>query len=736
MERRHLTLMFTDIVGYSRLMGQNEAQCIAMLGEYRRILLAQIEQQGGTVIEFIGDAVFARFDTPQSAVQAGIDIQKDLGAYNLEKDPTLPKLQSRIGIHSGEVNIKDDALFGDDVNIAARLEPIAVADGLCISDAVYQAVKGQLFEPTLSLGTQPLKNIESKKIKAYLVRPAGITLSTHAHYWLRKTKQKIERYRYPLTACLLAIILAGVYFIPRWLVPGYTANYVEIADFKNLMSEDGSPDYFSAGITEALRSQLADMRDIYILEAGKGVRGPIRLEGSVQKIGEQLRIAYRLFRRKDNVQIAGGKLDGAYKDIFILQDRVVAEIAGYLASEFNIRRFRPAAPKLTSDITAYDYYLQGLAFLNKPNNHDYFDEAIKLFSTALVHDKNFAKANAGLCSIYRKKFLVTHNSNWAERAEEYCQLALRQDDSLTEVYQSLGDLYRDTGRHKESMEIFQKAISIDDNNIEAKLGLASVYKVKNEIQMAEEIYMSAVEEQPKNWKTHQDLANFYAVTGKLSRAIDIYKQVLKITPENEVAYSNMGAVYFYLGNYNAAAESFDSALVYSQSSWAYSNTGTMYYFSGNFSKSAEMFRQAIKLSPDDYRLYGNLADAMRQLGKDSEAKENYRKTIDLALEGLEVNDKDPNLYQNLALSYFFEDDVEKAEINLKKATDLAPNDIDILYTNVKLLSLMKQEKVALEALKRLFEAGYSQSLVDADPDLNHLKKIPGYDDVILLTGNE
>ena len=118
------TLMFTDIVGYSRLMGRNEAMAIELLGEYRKILLAHIEAQDGRLVECIGDAIFARFDTAAKATAAAIAIQQHLQTFNELRDKKLPRLQTRIGLHKGEVTLRDQAIFGDTVNIAARLEPL------------------------------------------------------------------------------------------------------------------------------------------------------------------------------------------------------------------------------------------------------------------------------------------------------------------------------------------------------------------------------------------------------------------------------------------------------------------------------------------------------------------------------------------------------------------------------------------------------------------------------------
>src|ERR1041384_3792586 len=149
-EHREQTLMFSDIVGYSRLMGRDEALTIEMLGDYRKILLAHIAENDGIFIEFAGDAIFSRFDSALSAVKAAVAIQKHLQLFNQGRDKELPRLQTRIGIHKGLVLLRENAVLGDDVNIAARLEPLAVPDGICISKAIYDDIKIDVREPIRS----------------------------------------------------------------------------------------------------------------------------------------------------------------------------------------------------------------------------------------------------------------------------------------------------------------------------------------------------------------------------------------------------------------------------------------------------------------------------------------------------------------------------------------------------------------------------------------------------------
>jgi adenylate cyclase len=724
------TLMFTDIVGYSRLMGRDEAMAIEMLGDYRKILLSHIEQQNGQLVEFIGDAIFARFDVAASATAAAIAIQQHLQAFNEVRDKKLPPLQTRIGLHKGEVMLRDNAVFGDSVNIAARLEPLAVADGICISQTVYDEIRFTLSSPAKRLGMQTLKNIE-QKIRVYLIKPSGIGWRDHLFYFLRGLNKKIVAYRYPLTACLLALIVAGFYFIPRWLVPGYTANYVEIADFQNLMNEKGDADYFSAGITEAVRSQLADMRDVYIVDAKEGIHAPIRLEGSVQRLGDNLRIAYRLFRRKDNVQIAGGKLDGTYQDIFILQDRLVGEIARYLADEFDLQNFRPAPLRLTNDVTAYDYYLQGLEFLNKPSSQENFDYAIQRFSQALIHDKKFVLANSGLCEAYRLKYELTSSADWIERAEYYCLESLSLDGDSAKTNAAVGAFYRDIGRYSDSVGYLTKSIEKDANNVSAIIALARAYDLMQDSAGAEAIYVDLIRKEPKNWEAYQGYGYFLVRHGRHKEAIQIYRKVLDLTPENVIAINNLGASYLFLGDFKNAIKLFEEALVISPSSSAFSNLGAVYYYLGLFDRAVDNYKKSIDLSPSDIRYLNNLSDAYFFIHGHAELSDYYRKRVQFYAENEIIsNPSGMSGYLYLAIAYAHFGKISDAKKALDEAIKIDPGYYFSDYVGLRIAVAENNYDSIVTNVNNLKLSGYSEALITADPYFHILKSDGAFSSVL------
>lgn len=716
------TLMFTDIVGYSRLMGRNEALAVEMLGDYRSILLSEINAQGGRLVEFVGDAIFARFDTATAAVAAAIAIQQHLLAFNEARDKKLPRLQTRIGLHKGEVMLRDGSVFGDAVNIAARLEPLAVADGICISQAVYEEIRLTLSSPAKRLGSQTLKNIQ-QKIRVFLIKPSGIGWRDHLHYFLRALNRKIFVYRYPLALALIGLIAAGIYFVPRWLIPGYAANYVEIADFKNLMNEKGDADYFSSGITEAVRSQLADMRDVYIVDAKEGIHAPIRLEGSVQKLGDNLRIAYRLFRRKDNVQIAGGKLDGTYQDIFILQDRLVGEIARYLADEFKLQNFRPAPLRLTNDITAYDFYLRGLNFLELPGIHENIDLAIQNFNVALIHDGNFSLANTGLCRAFWKKYEITKNVAWLNDAEKYCLISLSQNEKSTKTYQAIGMIYLDTGRYKEAIEYLERGRGIDTYDVANSVALAYGYHLSGDDIKAEKIYKDTILNAPKDWRSHFGYGVFLTRKGRYDDAIYSFEKTLKITPENVLALNNMANNYLFKGDFEAAAVIYEKSTIIEPSAAAYANAGTMFYLSGDFVRAVEFYEKAMRLQPDSYQFMVYLADAYKFIpDKKHLADKYFNDAIKFCLGEIEKNKNVASAYQYLARSHIYFGNMQAAREAMILADQLDSVSAESCYSNLRIAVVGNNDADVRKYTLCLLGMEYSEKFILNDPDFSILKE--------------
>lgn len=727
------SLMFIDLVGYSRLMERNEEQAIVLLEKYQNIAVRKIEKYNGSVVEFVGDAVFACFDQASEAVPAACEIQTALAKEDVKFLHHSTSIQARIGLHSGEVRLKDGGVFGDSVNIAARLEPISVPGGICLSYAMLKLLPEPIPQPLLDLGKKKLKNIVDS-VGVILVRPSGIDWRIRLFYQKYRISQFLNSKPYFSMAMVTALFFLVLIFLPLSSEKRHLANYLEVSDFKNINTQGGGVNYFSAGISAAVRSQLGTIPNMLIVDGSKGVRGDLRLEGTVQKYQNQIRLSYTLIRNKDNVQIAAGQLDGSYNDIFVFQDRVAADIAGHIYNEFSLTSDRPAALKMTENIEAYDYYLQGLEKLKISKTHDNLDDAIQSFSSALLHDSKFALANSGLCQAYLEKYKFTQVSQWASKAQEYCQLAFKQDDSLLRVYITLATLYTETGRFESALESLTKVFAVEPYNVEAKLSFANVLRLQNKGKAAEAMLRDLLLDHSRNWHVYMQLSSLLMHTGRIEEAISVYQQALKFSPENSMIYSNLGGAYLYVGDFEEAANAFAESVRIAPSSWGYSNSGTLYYHAGNYHKAAAMFRNAIRLAPEDFRWRVNLADTIRQIPEqEADAEQYYLQGIKLAQAGLQVNDSDPGTHMYLATSYLFTGQFSLAKEHLEKAKKLSPDDANTLYIELKYWEVLNKPERALAVLKKLLATGYAAQLLDNDPDLSRLRADVRFQTILTAT---
>ncbi|MES2676146.1 MAG: tetratricopeptide repeat protein, partial [Pseudomonadota bacterium] len=446
-------------------------------------------------------------------------------------------------------------------------------------------------------------------------------------------------------------------------------------------------------------------------------------EGSVQKIGENLRIVYRIFRREGNVQIAGGKLDGAYQDIFILQDRLVGEIAKNLAYEFKLQNFRPAPLKLTGDITAYDYYLRGQEYLGKPTSHENTDEAIQRFNAALLHDPRFALANTGLCNAYWKKYELTSSASWLSDAERYCLLALEQDEQSAITYKAIGAIYRDTNRYQKAIEVLEKGMLVDKYAVTTAVVLASVYDLTGDKKKAEELYIETINLAPKNWKAYEGYGYFLTRNGRYDEAINNYNKVLEFAAGHIFSLNNIGINYFYKNEFKKAALAFEQAAQIEPTSSIFANTGGMYYSSGEYQKAVDMFEKAIRLEPENYQWMVCIADAYKFIpAKKQLADEYFKRAIRLANEEININPNIARSYQYLARARAYFGEVSKANEMMAVADTLDPESTEALYAHLRIAVTESNDEKIRKYAKSLLETEYSVKLLLADPDFSVLKE--------------
>jgi adenylate cyclase len=398
-QRRLAAILAADVVGYSRLMQADESATLAVLKERRaKILQPTVANHHGRIIKVMGDGVLVEFASAVNAVNCAVELQEAMDAANGDITDDR-RIVLRIGINLGDVMVEGSDLYGDGVNIAARLESLSEPGGLCISASVFEHVSGKLHHSFASLGPQILKNID-RPIQIYrLVSKDG---------------------RGPA---------ASVVELPLPDKPS-----IAVLPFEN-MSGDPAQDYFADGMVEDIVTALSRFRNLFVIarnssfiyrgrtvdvkQIGRELGVRYLLEGSVRKAGNRVRITGQLVDASTGGHLWADRFDGGLEDIFDLQDQVTASVVGAIGPKLEKAEIERASRKPTESLDAYDYYLRGLALVDRIDP-EANDEALRFFNKALGRDPNFALAYARAAHCYN----VRKVNGWmVERTQEVAEAA-------------------------------------------------------------------------------------------------------------------------------------------------------------------------------------------------------------------------------------------------------------------------------------------------------------------------
>ena len=403
-ERRLAAILSADAVGYSRLMADDEAATIRSVQESRALIGAVAATYGGRVVDAPGDNILAEFPATLAAVEAGIEIQNRLRERGSET-PESRRMQFRIGIHLGDVATDGTSLYGDGVNIAARLEGLAEPGGICISGEVHGQVRGRIDRNFDDLGDQEVKNIP-QPVRVYRLKSARAEPATRESGGGRRSIRTAA-------AAVVAVLAVGLFvFWPGERLPEPVAVGPSIAvlPFANL-SADPDNEYFSDGLSEEILNSLSQLRglkvaartssfafkdrNVDLVEVGEQLNVGTLLEGSVRKKGTRVRITAQLINVSDGYHMWSESYDRELDDVFAVQADIAKEVARMLrVTLLSAEAERMAVPD-TQNSMAYDKYLWGLQRASEFRIASVL-EAVDYFREATELDPDYAKAHAGV----------------------------------------------------------------------------------------------------------------------------------------------------------------------------------------------------------------------------------------------------------------------------------------------------------------------------------------------------
>ena len=555
-KRKLTAILSADAVGYSRLMGDDEEATIRTLTEYREAITAQVKQHKGRVVDSPGDNVLAEFASVVDAVKCAIETQKQITERNANLTENR-RMLFRIGVNLGDIVEEGDRIYGDGVNIAARLEGLAEGGGICISGTAFDQVKGKLEVGYKYLGEHNVKNIkEPVRVYRLLLEPDA------AGKIIGEKKSKLRQWKGAAVAVAAMLILfAGGLIIWNFYLSPSTLELtseekaatslpekpsIAVLPFDNL-SGDAEQEYLADGITENIITALSKIPEILVIsrnsvftykdkpikvqQVGQDLGVRFVLEGSIRKADNRVRITGQLFDSTTGHSLWADQYDRDLEDLFAVQDEITMHIASALQVELTDGEQAQVRLRSTNNLQAWGYAVKGYSLYERITEDDNA-KARELFERAVELDPEYAWAWTMIGFTY----FIDGRYGWqrpreesAKKVNEYAQKALKLDDSIPDAHALFANTYLWRGELDEAIEILEKSISLAPNAAENHAILGMYYRFDGRFEDSIRMTEKAIRLHPyyPDWYLY-NLEYDYYYLGQHEKAIVLAKKHLKL----------------------------------------------------------------------------------------------------------------------------------------------------------------------------------------------------------------
>jgi adenylate cyclase len=538
MERRLTAILAADVVGYSKLMGSDEAGTLARLKSlHGEFIDSKIAKHQGRIVKLTGDGILAEFPSVVSAVACAVEMPRGL-CKRAAETPADRRIEFRVGINLGDVIVEGEDIYGDGVNVAVRLESIAEPGGIAVSQSVRDHVGNRLEVTFEDRGEQSLKNIE-KPVRVYNVL--------------------LEDLDFPGTTSKMKDDRPSIAVLP----------------FNN-MSGDPEQEYFSDGMTEDIITDLSKVSGLFVVarhtaftyknkplkvqQVGQELGVGHVLEGSVRKAGTRVRVTGQLVNAKDGGHVWAERFDRELTDIFAIQDEITHAIVEQLKVKLLSLEKKSIEQNPTDNIEAYTFYLRGRQFLRR-GSKTYYQLARQMFAKAVQLDPAYARAYAGIadCDSFLFQQTVTDITSADILATSSKAIAL--DDTLAEAHASRGFALQLSQRSDEAVAEFEKAIALDPNSFEANYFYGRASFEEGKVERAAVLFERASEINKDDYQSLLLLSLSYRALGREQDAkvtarttLERAERELIRHPEDPRPASAGGSVLIDLGDTERARE--------------------------------------------------------------------------------------------------------------------------------------------------------------------------------------
>ena len=544
MDRKLTTIFASDVVGFSKMMGTDEVNTLNILKERRNVIDSLIDEHGGIIFGSAGDSVIAEFSSPIKAAEAAVATQLKMKTMNQDQAES-DRMTFRVGINIGDVMISDDNLFGDAVNIAARLEAAARPSGICISKTVFDMINRKIMVSFEDAGELELKNIEFPIKAFHVINSKGTPRFTQDSNEIQTVVKESE--------------------------PGSVA----VMFFKNL-SNDEEQEYFCEGFSEDLLSMLSRFNKLVVIsshasfaykdksksfkEIGKELGVKYIIHGSVRKLGPKMRINANLVSTANENSIWSNNFDLSVDEIFDVQDEIAEQIVSTIVGRVEADSINTIKTKRPDNMDAYDLVLKGLEYAK---NGGVFKEntenAVKLFEQAIEVDPNYARAYAW------KACSLGNLSDWEEDPDP---------NILSEAIASA-----------------KKALELDPNEPEVHriMGAIKLW-FERDHELAKYHFEKARELCPSDVYIISRYAVMLNYFGEFEKALSELERAMRLDPfSHDLLFGPEGMCHYWLENYDQAIASFRKVRVPSRNLFYLAAT---YFKKGDKESAQEKLKEA------------------------------------------------------------------------------------------------------------------------------------------------
>jgi adenylate cyclase len=538
-ERRLAAILAADVAGYSRLMSQDEDTTLRSLTGHREVMDRLIAEHGGRIANTAGDSVLAEFPSAVDAVRCAVQVQDALASANLDK-PEEKRLQFRIGLHVGDVMVRNGDLLGDGVNIAARLQSLADPGGICLSEAAYGYVRKSVPLTFNDLGEQHVKNME-EAIRAFAIGLQSNLLTAP------RTAPRPTASRLPKKPSIAVLPFAN-------------------------MSGDPEQEYFADGVVDDIITGLSQVKWFFVIarnssfiykgrvvdvkQVGRKLGVRYVLEGSIRRAGDRIRITGQLIDAETGAHLWANRFDGSMDNIFAFQDQITANVIGAIEPSLRHAEIERARRKRPNSLDAYDFYLRALpyAYANTPQDSE---EALRLLLEALVREPDYPTAQAHAAWCYEQRFFRGgHRPEDKAEAVRHARavMASATDDALALAIAAFVVAML-THDYESAVGTVDRALSLNGNSAMA-LGFSAMTEANaGRYDEAIEHGLRAVHLSPldpMNYHPYLGRGFAYLFSGRNEEALIATNHAIQANPSFMVSHALLVASYVQLGRLDAA----------------------------------------------------------------------------------------------------------------------------------------------------------------------------------------